>query len=172
MGHWQEVFGVIIVADAGPLLHLFWVGASSWALPPHSIDVVSEIWEEVESPAPAALQDARLRRVSVSVPVSQNLSRWSLDPGEQTALNYALSQRSEQDVLVLCDARQARRACRELSLPVVGSIGLITEAFRASRVSLETASAALWNLPGIGRLHIRPQLIERVLVALEESRDV
>ena len=42
-----------IVASAGPLLHLFWVGASFWALPPHRIDVVSEVWEEVESHAPS-----------------------------------------------------------------------------------------------------------------------
>lgn len=33
----------MIVADAGPLLYLFWVGASSWALPPPTIEVVSEV---------------------------------------------------------------------------------------------------------------------------------
>lgn len=160
----------MIVADAGPLLHLFWVGASSWALPPHNIDVVSEVWEEVESHAPEALQDARLQRVIAPVPVSQDISRWNLDRGEQAALSYALAQRGEKDVLVLCDERQARQACQELSLPVVGSIGLIVEAFRAGRASLEIASEALRNLPGAGRLHIKPQLIKLVLAALEESR--
>jgi predicted nucleic acid-binding protein len=160
---------VIIVADAGPLLHLFWVEASSWALPPHPIDVVNEVWEEVAAHAPAALQDVRLRRVVGQVPVSEVLLDWNLDRGERAALNYALSQGSGQDILVLCDERQARLACKELSLPVVGSIGLIVEAFRACRVSLETASAALRNLPGIGRLHIKSQLIEAALAALGEG---
>ena len=158
-----------IVADAGPLLHLFWVGASSWALPPRSIDVVSEVWEEVEFHAPEALQDARLQRIIAPVPVSQDISRWNLDRGEQAALSYALARGSEQDVLVLCDERDARLACKELSLPVVGSIGLIVEAFRAGRASLGIASEALRNLPGAGRLHIRPGLIERVLASLKES---
>ncbi|OGG46745.1 MAG: hypothetical protein A3F84_18165 [Candidatus Handelsmanbacteria bacterium RIFCSPLOWO2_12_FULL_64_10] len=163
---------MIIVADAGPLLHLFWVNASSWALPPHSIDVVNEVWEEVESHAPAALQDTRLRRVVTSVQEPQDITRRNLDRGERVALSYAISQRKAgQDVLVLCDERQARLACSELSLPVVGSIGLIVEAFRAGRVSLEVASVALRNLPGPGRLHIKLQLVESVLATLKEPRE-
>ena len=160
----------MIVADAGPLLHLFWVGASSWALPPHSVDVVSEVWEEVESHAPEALQDTRLQRVIGPVQVSLGISRLNLDRGEQAALSYALAQRSEQDVLVLCDERQARLACQEFSLPVVGSIGLIVEAFQAGRASLEIASEALRDVPGAGRLHIKSQLIGLALAALENPR--
>jgi predicted nucleic acid-binding protein len=166
VGYGQEVLQVIVVADAGPLLHLFWVGASAWALPPHTIDVVNEVWEEVESHAPDALHEARLRRVATSVSISEALSRWNLDRGERLALSYALAQRGEQEVLVLCDERQARLACNELSLSVVGSIGLIIEAFRAGRASVETASAALRNLPGPGRLHVKPQLIELALAAI------
>jgi len=146
---------VIIVADAGPLLHLFWVSASSWALPPHPINVVDEVWEEVASHAPAALQDTRLQRIVASIAVSPEVRRWNLDRGEKAALSYALSQRSGQDVLVLCDEHQARLACNALSLPVVGSIGLIVEAFRAGRISLEIVSTTLGNLPGFGRLHVK-----------------
>ena len=160
---------MIIVADAGPLLHLFWVNASSWALPPHPIHVVDGVWEEVASHAPAALQAERLRRVVAPIPVSPEVRRWNLGRGEQAALSYALSQGSGQDVLVLCDERQARLACNALSLPVVGSIGLIVEAFRAGRISLEIASTALRNLPGPGRLHVKPQLIESVVAALKSS---
>src|SRR5689334_1789217 len=132
---------MIVVADAGPPLHLYWVGASAWALPPQTIDVVDAVWEEVGRHAPGLLRDGRLRHVLQPVAVSPLLSPWRLDPGELAALSYALEQRSQADVLVLCDEREARRACAELSLPVVGSIGLVLEAFRGGRVTLETAEA-------------------------------
>lgn len=157
---------MIIVADAGPLLHLFWVGASSWALPAQRIDVVDEVWEEVTAHAPNALHDARLQHITHSVTVPQTLSQWNLDRGELAALSYALSRDPAEEILVLCDEQDARRACSELSLPVVGSIGLIVEAFRAGRVSLETAATALRDLPGRGRLHVRPQLIELAVQSL------
>jgi hypothetical protein len=61
---------VIVIADAGLLLHLFWVDASAWALPPRAIHVVPEVWQEVEAHAPDALQDPRVRRVIQLVTVS------------------------------------------------------------------------------------------------------
>jgi len=158
-----------IIADAGPLLHLFWVDASMWALPPHRIDVVSEVWDEVMSYAPEALQDLRLHRILLSAPVSQEISQWKLDLGEQAALSYALAQRVDHEVLILCDERQARLACTTLSLPVVGSIGLIVEAYRAGRVSFRIASETLRNLPEKGRLHIRQQLIDQAIASLDHS---
>ena len=51
---------MIVVADTGPIVHLYWIGASSWALPPESILVVREVWQEIERHAPEALQDSRL----------------------------------------------------------------------------------------------------------------
>jgi predicted nucleic acid-binding protein len=109
---------VKIIADAGPLLHLFWVEASAWALPLQAIDVVQEVWAEV---------------------------------------------------LVLCDELVARDACTALLLPVVGSIGLILDAFRLGRVPHQTAVAALQDLPRRGRLHVRRQLIELAVEHLAAS---
>jgi predicted nucleic acid-binding protein len=142
---------VIVVADAGPLLHLFWIDAASWALPPQTIDVVQAVWEEVQSRALMALQDPRLRNVVEPVAVSPLLAPWSLDHGELVALSYAIASRPHDEVLVLCDELAARRACQAVGLPVVGSIGLISESYRAGRVSLEQAEAALRDLPGRGR---------------------
>lgn len=158
-----------IIADAGPLLHLFWVGASAWALPPQEIDVVREVWEEVEAHAPAALQLPGVRRVDELLAVSQSLSDWDLDRGELTALTFALSWQDRGEVLVLCDEHKARQACAELSLPVIGSIGLIVEAFRVGRAPYEQAVAALNDLPRRGRLHVRRQLIELAVEHLAAS---
>ena len=55
---------MIVVADTGPVVHLHWVGASSWALPPEPILVVREVWGEIERHAPEALRDPRLVRAA------------------------------------------------------------------------------------------------------------
>ncbi len=37
---------MIVVADTGLLLHLFWVDALEWALPPQEVAVVEAAWEK------------------------------------------------------------------------------------------------------------------------------
>jgi predicted nucleic acid-binding protein len=70
------------------------------------------------------------------------------------------------DVLVLCDERRARRACEELGITVTGSIGLITEAFRAGNVKQPVALQAVLDLPKRGRLHLSPRMLRHALAAL------
>jgi hypothetical protein len=53
---------VIVVADAGPILHLHWIGCLSWGLPPTPIHVVEQVWLEITQHAPQALDDPRLER--------------------------------------------------------------------------------------------------------------
>jgi predicted nucleic acid-binding protein len=165
----QAIRQVIIVADTGPLLHLFWVGASSWALPPQRIHVVEQVWLEVSNHAPDALNDARFSRVTASQPFSTQVLGLALDEGEQAALSYALAQGDREQVLVLCDETAARRACRRLSIAVTGSIGLVLEAARAGRIPTKDAEIALRELPTRGRLHVRPELIRIAVRALPPS---
>lgn len=169
MGEGQEVRGrVIVVADTGPVLHLHWVGAASWALPQQPIHVVREVWGEVERHAPEALLDARLVLVQGPVPLSPLVLSTPLDAGEKAALSYALSRRGEE-VLVLCDETSARMLCRRLQLQVTGSIGLILEAAHAKRVKREYALQALEELPRHGRLHVSREVIQRAIDALSGS---
>lgn len=160
---------MIVVADAGPLLHLHWVGASGWALPPCSIAVVEDVWREVEMHDVGALVDRRLTRVVAETPLHPEVLRLGMDPGETAALSYALAPQRRAEALLLCDEASARRACAALSLPVVGSIGLILEAFRAGRASRDLAAAALLDLPHKGRLHVRAELLQRALDGLAIS---
>lgn len=161
---------MIVVADAGPLLHLHWVDAAGWALPPVDILVVDAVWQEVTAYAPDALRDTRLQRVQGPVDVPAVLSTWKLDDGEIAALALALSQRDRDEVLVLCDERMARRACSTLQLGVTGSIGLIIEAHRADRVSAATAIQTLRELPQRGRLRVDSSLIDRAIAAVGAGR--
>ncbi len=157
---------MIVVADAGPLLHLHWVDAAGWALPPLDIQVVDAVWQEVTAYAPDALQDRRLHRVPSPAGVPAILGGWKLDDGEVAALSLALSESERYEVLVLCDERAARRACAALRIGVTGSIGLIVEAHRADRVAAAAAIRALRELPHRGRLRVDPSLIERAVAAI------
>ena len=157
---------MIVIADAGPLLHLFWVNALSWALPPQPILVVETVWQEVSRYAPEALNDSRLQRVVPSSAVPPVLEGRRLDSGEEAALTYALTLQEEAEVLILCDELRARRVCRDLSLTVKGSVGLILEAAQNRRVSTETARTALRDLPVRGRFYVSAGVLSQGLAAL------
>ncbi len=83
---------MIVIADTGPLLHLHWIDALAWALPPQEIAVVDAVWREVARYAPEALQDSRFRRIFDPVSVPASLTDRRLDAGEEAALTYALAQ--------------------------------------------------------------------------------
>ncbi len=159
---------MIVIADAGPILHLYWVDTLPWALPPQPIDVVAEVWQEVDRHESRALTDSRFRRRVVAAPHPSELSSWKLDSGELAALGYAVSQKDTDRVLVLCDEREARKACTQLAIPVVGSIGLIVRAFHAERVAGAVAQTALCDLPRRGRLHVTEALMELAVGMLSD----
>jgi predicted nucleic acid-binding protein len=150
---------LIIVTDAGPLLHLHWVQALDWALPNQPIHVVRSVMDEVTRHAPDAGADRRLLPVDDPPATAPELKGFSLDGGEAAALTLALEERERGQVLVLCDERLARSACAALGLPVAGSIGLILKAAESRRVALLTARSALLRLPTDGRFQIAPALL-------------
>ncbi len=158
---------MIVIADAGPLLHLFWVDALAWALPPQEVIVVETVWLEVERYAPDALRDERLGRIPDIIAVPALLAERQLDSGEEASLAYALTQPNQSATLVLSDDQQARRACQALSLPVTGTLGLISAAFQRGDVSKDTAQTALIELPTRGRFYVKPALIARTIETLK-----
>lgn len=154
---------MIVVADAGPILHLYWIDGSSWALPPQDIFVVDEVWVEIEKFAPAALEDPRLLRAAAPASSLVDAKRLHLDPGEAAAIAFAMERSGS---LLLTDDEAARRACAELKITVTGSIGLIVEAVRAGRATREVGVSALEALPARGRLYVSAALLARAVAAL------
>lgn len=135
---------MIVVADAGPILHLHWIGCLSWGLPPTPIHVVEQVWSEITQHAPQALDDPRLQREPV-VDIDPRLqAKFSLQLGETAAIAFALKHPAS---LLLTDDDAARRACVSVGLAAVGTIGLILEAARSKRVPHEEARQALEHLP-------------------------
>lgn len=158
---------MIVVADAGPILHLYWVGGLAWGLPTAHVYVVEQVWTEVQRHAPEALGDARLQRIAAPMPDPTWRTRFSLQEGELAAMAFALSQ---PVALLLTDDEAARRACNALALAAVGTVGLVIEAARAGRVAVEEAIHALNDLPNKGRLHVSRSLLARAIAALEDDQ--
>jgi predicted nucleic acid-binding protein len=157
---------VIVVADAGPVLHLHWIGCLSWGLPATKVHVVEQVWLEVMQHAPQALADPRFERHSETAADPELQRRFSLQLGETAAIGFALRQAS---ALLLTDDEAARRACSTLGLAAVGTIGLVLEAARAGRTTIAQARVALENLPTQGRLHVTRDLLARAIAALESG---
>jgi uncharacterized protein len=123
------------VADAGPIIHLSWIDR---------LDLLSALFEEVLVPAAvehevlragltepgvAAIRAAftagslRVRPVQDPVAVARLQVATGLDRGESEAI--ALLREAGADVLLI-DERRARRYAERETLPVTGTIGLLS----------------------------------------------
>lgn len=155
---------MIVVADAGPVLHLHWIDCMTWGLPQGRIHIVEEVWLEIEGHAAEALRDPRFQRDRAPNPHPEWRQQFALHTGEIAAIAFAFQ---HSDALLLTDDEAARRACGSLGLAVVGTIGLVLEAARAGRVDKATARVALKELPMRGRLHIKQELLAKAILALD-----
>lgn len=123
------------VGDAGPLIHLSWIG---------KLGLLSQLFDELL--IPVAVRDEVLRARpgtpgiravtkaleagSLSVePVVDSAAvealRASLDPGEAEAI--ILMHQTDADIILL-DDRRARRLATERGLPVSGTLGILRTA--------------------------------------------
>jgi predicted nucleic acid-binding protein len=155
----------IVVADAGPIIHLSLVGRIDLLpslfgrlLVPET--VYREVVETGEGlPGSAELREADWFERAPHDPRADlfRLLRAQLDPGEAAALWLAASRKA---ALVLSDDRQARVAAESLGIAVRGTVGLLVQAKRQGHLS--EISPLLLDLKGRGAW-ISDKLIERVL---------
>jgi predicted nucleic acid-binding protein len=151
--------GVVVIADAGPLLHLHWIGALAWALPPQPIVIVEAVAQELERYAPEILEAVPLVRVANPGSIPPALDRWRLDDGERYSLAHALVVARARPVLVLTDDRRARQAADELGVDITGTVGLLLQALVSGRAEADQVRDALIDLPGKGRLYLSNRLL-------------
>lgn len=138
---------MIVVADAGPIIHLSLIGRVDLLAALYGrVLVPTAVYKEVVQagaglPGSTELRDAPWAEVAEYSPVADLPKTLSsrLHSGEAAALRLALSRRAD---LVLSDDRQARTAARELGLQVIGTLGVLVEAKRQNQ-SLELAPLLL-----------------------------
>jgi len=160
------------ICDAGPLIHLDELGCLDLLSDFRTILVPEQVWQEVEHHRPGALEhpDVVMQRVSVDPSEHQGFQTLvralALDLGEQAALS--LMERYPKAIL-LTDDSAARLAAESLGYKAHGSIGILLRAIRRQQRTRREVLVVLQNLPAQSSLHIRLDLLQRIITRVENE---
>jgi predicted nucleic acid-binding protein len=163
-----------VVCDAGPLIHLDELDCLDLLSDFQTVFVPEQVWREVENHRPNALKhpDVVMQRVSIELsenaPFQTLVRALALDLGEQAALS--LMERYPQATLLTDDAA-ARLAAESLGYEAHGSIGILLRAIRRRQRTLQQVLLTLRSLPTRSSLHIRPDLLQRIITRVETELD-
>lgn len=161
---------LVIVCDAGPLIHLNELNCLTLLNDFDQILVPHQVWQEVERHRPAALSKPELILQQVDVTIStqsvfQALVRaFSLDLEEQAALSLM---QGYSDAIFLTDDAAARLAAATLGYRVHGTIGVLLRAIRRHQRTQDEVLTILRSLPAQSTLHIRAELLQEIIERLE-----
>lgn len=162
---------VVVICDAGPLIHLDEIGCLDLLADFQTIYVPHQVWSEVERHRPAALTSSLALRkipveISVKPPLQLLIRTFSLDLGEQAALSLM---ESYPDSILLTDDAAARLAAKALGYSSFGTLGILLRSIRRGLRSREDIASALRGLPFRSTLHIRQSLLQGILEELERE---
>lgn len=155
----------VVVADAGPLVHLDELNALDVLSDYAAVLVPNAVWLEVLHHRPQALQREdvnliRQLRPTPSARINAMAAIYTLHNGEREALLLCLD---HSIGMLLTDDTAARLAAKSLNISSHGTLGLL---LRAVRQKLRTSSdvlALLAAIPEQTTLHIRPSLLNEVI---------
>jgi len=161
----------VVVADSGPLIHLSMIGQTELLPDLYGQTLVPRaVYREVVEIGHGLPGSAELTNASWAEIVDQEesnplyeLLRAELDPGESAAILLATSREAD---LLLIDDRSARAAATRLNLRVKGTLGVLVEAKRKSR--LKRVAPLLQGLQAQG-MWLSPHLVDTVLRSVGES---
>lgn len=163
--------GADVVCDAGPIIHLDELGCLDLLADFPLVLVPEEVWREVESHRPGALEQGQSLLDVAAAPRPSDpalcslVEALALDRGEQAALSLA---RQRGASLLLTDDSAARLAARALAIRVHGTIGVLTRAIRREQRTRERVLELLKDLPALSTLHIRQSLLEEIIRNVEQ----
>ena len=143
---------VIVIADAGPLIHLDELNSLDILADFGDIIVPNAVWNEVEHHRPHALVNTgvnliRKRVVNFSPQVRALLPLYTLHLGEQEALHLCLEYRNS---LLLTDDAAARLASKNIGVTAHGTLGVLVRAIRQKSRSKSEVLALLNAIPSSG----------------------
>jgi len=155
----------LVVADAGPLIHLDELSVLDVLSEYAQVCVPDAVWQEVMNRRPNALGNSAVPWKKVTVTkqfprISALAELYSLHSGEQEALTLCLV--AHIDTL-LSDDTAARLAANNLRLTTHGTLGLLLRAVRTGTRTPEQVLTLLQAIPQRSTLHIRPSLLAEVI---------
>lgn len=159
----------LVVADAGPLMHLDELAALDVLSDYAEVFVPNAVWLEVQHHRPQALQHAIVKLVRQPPPpasarINAMTAIYTLHHGEREALTLCLDH--AVDVL-LTDDTAARLAAKTLNITTHGTLGLLIRAVRRHLRTPSEVLALLAAIPQQTTLHIRPSLLNEIVTRVK-----
>lgn len=157
---------IIVVCDAGPIIHLDELGQLALLNDFSEILIPQVVWQEVQKHRSQAIAfcEKSARKIEPTLPLSASLQAtiqlFSLHAGEIQALQVI----EEQEIdLFLTDDTAARLAAGSANIRVHGTLGILLRAIRRQQLSKQQVIDLLQAIPEKTTLHIRPTLLEQVI---------
>ncbi|NUM52696.1 MAG: DNA-binding protein [Candidatus Hydrogenedentes bacterium] len=166
----SNVAPVVVICDAGPLIHLDELNALDLLADFDRILAPNSFCSEVRRHRPTVFTQKSVSIRCVAPPESAasaavRLGRLlSLHQGEIDALALA---KSTENSLLLTDDNAARLAATNLSIRVHGTLGVLLRAVRRGQRSRSAAVELLHDIPFRTTLHIKRDLLLDAIKALE-----
>jgi len=157
----------IVICDAGPVIHLDELGELGLLADFGKVLITETVLDEVArhrtvdwqgiplSISPPPPVDPRLRAVSKTL---------SLHSGEISALALGAL---HPDALFLTDDSAARMASEQMGFRVHGTLGVLLRSVRRGIRTTADVRKLLLTLPSRSTLHLRPDLLARVIAELD-----
>lgn len=162
-------FQQIVIADAGPLIHLDELGCLDLLEDFPCIWIAEAVWREVSRHRPSALSGKTMQRVQAGqaeARITALTLAFTLHVGEREALTLLMH---HPQSLFITDDSAARLAALSLGARVHGSIGLIVRSIRRCQRDREAVVTLLRDIPARSSLHLRPGLLEEVIRSVQAS---
>jgi predicted nucleic acid-binding protein len=162
---------LLVVSDAGPLIHLGELEALECLADMGTILVPEAVVREVTVHRPDTLRSPLLgwKRVAVTLPIDKKLDYFSqalsLGDGEREALQLLTLQRGS---VFLTDDAAARFVATQLGIETHGSIGVLIRAIRRGLRTREQVVSILESIPVRSSLHLRRELLADVVRQIRE----
>jgi predicted nucleic acid-binding protein len=159
----------LVVADAGPLIHLDELASLDVLRDFAEVFVPNAVWLEVQHHRPQALQQAGVKLVHLPPPapsakINALTAIYTLHHGEREALALCLDQAIN---VLLTDDTAARLAAKSLNITTHGTLGLLIRAVRQELCTSSEVLELLAAIPQQTSLHIRPSLLNEVIARVK-----
>lgn len=155
-----------IVSNASPLIFLAKI-EKLCLLNNYGVMIPKQVYEEINKGAETGKEDAQKIKTLVEksiikveeVGINKELEQQNLGKGEKAAISLAIKNKIGG---VLLDERKARRIARFYKLNPKGTIGILIEAYKSSRISKKEFIESIKNLIDKG-YRINEKLILKIL---------
>lgn len=155
-----------IVSNASPLIFLAKI-EKLCLLDNYGVMIPKQVYEEINKGAETGKEDAQKIKTLVEksiikvegVGINKELEQQNLGKGEKAAISLAIKNKIGA---VLLDERKARRIARFYKLNPKGTIGILIEAYKSSRISKKEFIESIKNLIDKG-YRINEKLILKIL---------